>query len=128
MIGDMASRMKANLNIGRSLAGAACAGVIAVLAAGCVGDQQQTQVRAEAAEMVSVMPRNASYDCGDSGSIVVEAATDAVRLTEADGSSYDLPASPPSQASRFGTDGLALVVEEGEALWMKAGKEPVTCR
>ncbi len=120
--------MKANPRMGRRLTKAAFAGTIAFLVTGCVGDQQQTHVRAEAAELASAMPRNATYDCGENGRIRVEGAGSVVRLTESDGSSYDLPASPPQQASRFGSDGLALVVEEGEALWMKAGKEPMTCR
>lgn len=120
--------MTAIYKFGHRLIQAAFGGMIAVLATGCVGDQQQTHARAEAAELASAMPRNATYDCGENGRIRVEGAGSVVRLTESDGSSYDLPASPPRQASRFGGDGLALVVEEGEALWMKAGKEPMTCR
>lgn len=70
----------------------------------------------------------ATYDCGDEGSITVEAMASAVRLVDEQGASYDLPASPPAQASRFGEGNVALVVEGGEALWMKAGREPMTCR
>jgi len=120
--------MKANPKLASRLIQATFAGMIALAVTGCVGDQQQTDARADAAELASVMPRNATYDCGENGRIRVEGAGNVVRLTESDGSSYDLPASPPRQASRFGGDGLALVVEEGEALWMKAGKEPMTCR
>jgi hypothetical protein len=76
----------------------------------------------------STTPANASYDCGAQGRINIARAATGVRLTESDGSSFDLPASPPSQASRFGEEGLALVVENGEALWMKAGATPMTCR
>src|SRR5690606_22723446 len=73
-------------------------------------------------------PRSATYDCGDDGTITVESMTSAVRLVDAEGASYDLPASPPTQANRFGEGNVALVVEGGEALWMKAGREPMTCR
>lgn len=73
-------------------------------------------------------PRLVTYNCGDDGAITVEPMTSAVHLVDTEGASYDLPASPPTQASRFGEGGVALVVEEGEALWMKAGREPVTCR
>jgi len=40
----------------------------------------------------------------------------------------DMPASPPTQHSRFGEAPYALVVEGQEALLMKNGKEPITCR
>lgn len=59
---------------------------------------------------------------------MVQSTQASVRLVEPDGESYVLPASPPTQNSRFGEGGLALVVEGGEALWMKAGSPPVTCR
>lgn len=100
---------------------------LAFLVAACVGDQQ-AQNKGDTVDVMAAIPRQASYDCGNDGRIIVEGASNAVRLTEIDGSSYDLPASPPTQTSRFGEGGLALVVEGGEALWMKAGKEPMTCR
>jgi len=73
-------------------------------------------------------PRLATYNCGEDGAITVEARGRAVHLVDPEGASYDLPASPPTQGSRFGEGSVALVVEDGEALWMKAGREPVTCR
>jgi hypothetical protein len=39
----------------------------------------------------------------------------------------ELAASPPGQQSRYGVNGYALVLEDREALWMKAGKTPLTC-
>lgn len=101
---------------------------LAFLATACVGDQQAQTGQGDASQTIAAIPRHATYDCGDGDRIVIERAGNAVRLTDADGESYDLPASPPSQASRFGEGGLALVVEGGEALWMKAGKQPATCR
>lgn len=99
-----------------------------VLLAACVGDPQAKSGNSEASQSIAAIPRSAAYDCGEGHRIVIERAGNAVRLTDVDGESYDLPASPPSQASRFGEGGLALVVESGEALWMKAGKQPATCR
>ena len=93
-----------------------------------MADDQQVQARQEVADASVAQPRMATYDCGEDGTITVEAMRSAVRLVEAEGSSYELPASPPTQTSRFGEGGLALVVEGGEALWMKAGREPMTCR
>lgn len=97
---------------------------LAVLTA-CVGDQQSGGRDPElAANPVAF----ATFDCGADGTIVLETGRSAVTLTETDGSSYNLPASPPAQTHRFGGDGTALVIEDGEALWMKSGKQPMTCR
>lgn len=101
---------------------------LAILATACVGDPQAQTGHGETSQTIAAIPRQATYDCGEGHRIVIERAGNAVRLTDVDGESYDLPASPPSQASRFGEGGLALVVESGEALWMKAGKQPATCR
>src|SRR5690606_40030004 len=101
---------------------------VALLAAACVGDPQAQIGHGETSQTIAAIPRHATYDCGEGHRIVIERAGNAVRLTDVDGESYDLPASPPSQASRFGEGGLALIVEGGEALWMKAGKQPATCQ
>ncbi|MEO3387181.1 hypothetical protein [Mesorhizobium sp. CAU 1741] len=107
--------------------GALRVGLISVLAvlAACVGDQQSG---GRDAEVAAYPIGSATFDCGDDGLIMLDGNRDAVTLIETDGSSYNLPASPPSQTHRFGDDGMALVVEDGEALWMKAGKQPMTCR
>lgn len=73
-------------------------------------------------------PRRATYKCGSDGTIMVESSGNAVHLVDTEGASYDLPASPPTQYNRFGEGSVALVIEGGEALWMKAGREPQTCR
>lgn len=100
----------------------------ALLLSACVADGQPSRTGAVAPSVSSAQPRHARYDCGGNGTITVEAGAGSVRLTEADGETYDLPASPPNQATRFGEGGYALVAEGREALWMKAGKEPMTCR
>lgn len=48
-------------------------------------------------------------------------------ITGDDGQSIGLPASPAESRARYGSGAYALVLEENEALWMRAGKEPDTC-
>lgn len=98
----------------------------ALLLAGCVSSTLQSQT--SNIEAGSIQPRSASYNCGDNGAITLENTRTMVRLTEADGNSYDLPAAPPAQLSRYGEGLYALVLEGREALWMKSGKEPMTCK
>ncbi len=104
------------------------AGGLALALSACVADSQPGAMPLQAIAVPPSEPASATYDCGADGSITVEAMQSAVRLVEAEGASYDLPASPPTQANRFGEGNVALVVEGGEALWMKAGREPMTCR
>ena len=119
--------MIANPQPGRLAAGILLAvGLVPGLCA-CVADGGSGPGALQIIESGPGQPRLATYDCGQDGAITVEAMQNAVRLVEAEGSSYELPASPPTQASRFGEGNVALVVEGGEALWMKAGREPVTC-
>lgn len=72
-------------------------------------------------------PRVASYDCGDGASITVENLGQAVRVTDTDGSSLELPAAPASQHSRFGAGGDAIVIDGREALLMRGKHTPLTC-
>ena len=137
--------MIANPRSGRPVSGILFAAGLAIGLSACVADGQPGVMSLQAMEagarpqgplsasgpaqaQMQAQPRRATYNCGSDGTITVEAMQGAVRLVEAEGSSYDLPASPPSQASRFGEGNVALVVEGGEALWMKAGREPMTCR
>ncbi len=76
----------------------------------------------------SAGPRSFSYDCGDGASLSIESLGDRVSLTDPEGETVDLPASPPGQASRYGQDAYAVVIGDHDALWMKAGKKPVSCR
>lgn len=96
---------------------------LCVFLSACVSDRPPaTQV------VTNAQPRHATYDCGENGRIVVENMRTAVRLTEPEGEVYDLMAAPPTQASRYDADGMALVLDGPDALWMKAGSEPVDCR
>ena len=109
-----------------SIAGA---GVLA--AAGCTGSGPQQTVG-------SAQPRVATYQCGEDGALRIVNTGASVLLSEdnvapaEDGepveTRFELVAAPPSQRSRYGAEGLALVLEGREALWMKAGKAPLTCR
>lgn len=93
---------------------------------GCVSESSLSTVQTDS---TSQQPRLARYDCGDDGTITLETGRGAVRLVEdATGDAFDLPASPPTQTSRYGEEGYALVVEGREALWMKGNATPMTCR
>lgn len=94
---------------------------------GCVADGGQSPAGPQLASGAS-QTRPVTYNCGEEGALTVMPMSSAVHLVDTQGASYDLPASPPTQTSRFGEGSVALVVEESEALWMKAGQEPVTCR
>jgi hypothetical protein len=118
--------MMMNDKLGRMAKRAAFASALTLLLSGCVADAPQSGQNI--GEGTAAQPRHATYDCGEDGRISVEAGKGAVRLVDAEGEVFDLPASPPSQNTRFGEGGLALVVEGGEALWMQAGKQPLTCR
>jgi hypothetical protein len=80
------------------------------------------------ADTSTAQPPLATYDCGSDGRLTIENHTTSVHVTEPDGTMVDMPASPPTQHSRFGEAPYALVVEGQEALLMKNGKEPITCR
>jgi len=119
--------MTANPHAGRRalhFAPAACF-LLALTACMADGGQSLTPQRLAGAPGES---RLVTYRCDADATIAVRAEAGAVHLVDTEGASYDLPASPPTQANRFGEGSVALVIEQGEALWMKAGREPVTCR
>lgn len=100
--------------------------VLVAMLSGCVSEAETTGATVAAS---TLQPFHGRYDCGENGTISVEANGSFVRLVEEDdGDFYDLPASPPSQGSRFGEGGYALVVEDREALWMKGNSAPVSCQ
>jgi membrane-bound inhibitor of C-type lysozyme len=73
-------------------------------------------------------PGTATYDCGEDGSITVQNLHGSVLVTGPEGDQVELPASPVAQDTRYGQEGYALVLEGQDALYMKAGKTPLTCR
>lgn len=114
------------------------AAAAALAASGCTGGgPSQPQIP-------SNQPRVATYQCGEDGEIrivntgasvvinekTVPSAEESAALVEGGEqgeSRFELVAAPPSQRNRYGADGLALVLEGREALWMKAGSAPLTC-
>ncbi len=115
---------------GRSLLFAAAPALLAGLA-GCTAIEAPETPRAG-------QPRLAGYACDDGSQLRIEGAGSMVRVSllgardaktgeEITPEPVELPASPPGQSTRFGKDGYALVIEGREALYMKAGRVPLTC-
>lgn len=97
----------------------------ALLAAGaCVSGKQSVE---GSAALSDPEPGHATYSCGDLGNLDVDNMRTSVRLTDPDGDNVELPASPADQTSRYGQSPYALLLEGREALYMKDGREPVTC-
>jgi len=124
-------------NRSRLLSGATCLLLApAAVLAGCTAAPTPSASRPS----TPAQPRMAAYRCGEGGEIRIEnfgdmvrvhGPTDAAAANDADGPAeaapVELAAAPPGQRSRYGADGYALVLEGNEALWMKAGKAPLTC-
>jgi hypothetical protein len=74
-------------------------------------------------------PRTATYSCAGGGSMTIENLGGSIRVLDADGGlDEELPASPANQNSRFGAEHDAVVIDGRDALIMKGGHTPVTCR
>ncbi|TKT82835.1 hypothetical protein [Aquamicrobium sp. LC103] len=95
-----------------------------LVVAGCVADSEEKSTQ----EIAQSQPRYATYHCGDSGDMSIENRTNSVTIVDVEGDNISLPASPPTQNNRYGEGGYALVLEGPEALWMKAGREPLNCK
>jgi hypothetical protein len=74
------------------------------------------------------VPTTSVYQCDDAGTLTVVDSGGSVKVTTPSGREIDLPASPPESRSRYGEPPYALIVEGGDALWMKAGKRPLECK
>lgn len=95
-------------------------------ATACTIDQQKRTVAAPAVD-VSSQPATATYSCADGGMITIQNLGASVRILNGADEPLELPASPPTQRSRYGEQPYALVLEGNEALLMKNGAEPLTC-
>ncbi|MFD2056523.1 hypothetical protein ACFSQT_26625 [Mesorhizobium calcicola] len=73
-------------------------------------------------------PRTATYNCADGGRMTIENLGTSVRVLSSDGTSEDLQASPANQNSRYEQAHDAIVIDGREALVMKTGSTPVTCK
>lgn len=76
----------------------------------------------------SCIPAKAAYRCDSGGTLNIERSGSGVAVVAPDGEAVLLPASPAGQNMRYGEPPYALVLESNEALYMKGGAEPVTCR
>lgn len=81
------------------------------------------------AEAGTPQPRMATYTCAGGVKMTIENRGRAIRVLRADGTvEEELPAAPANQTSRFGAEHDAVVIDGREALIMKGGRTPVTCR
>jgi len=74
-------------------------------------------------------PRIATYNCVGGGTMTIENRGSSVRVTSPDGAiDEELPASPVNQSSRFGAEHDAVVIDGSDALVMRGGHTPITCK
>ncbi len=79
-------------------------------------------------DVAAPQPRSATYTCAGGGRITIENLGTSLHVLSPDGTAEDLPASPANQNSRYGAAHDAIVIDGREALVMKGGKTPVTCK
>ncbi|MBZ9849146.1 hypothetical protein LB565_14255 [Mesorhizobium sp. CA14] len=72
----------------------------------------------------------ASYRCGNGGMITIQNLGSSLRVARPDGSTEEFAASPANQSSRYQEAAThdAIVIDGREALVMKRGSTPQTCR
>ncbi len=93
-----------------------------LLPAGCVPQSAQMEEGS-----VSSQPRLAAYHCSDGTSLTVENRGTSVVVDDGGEEKIELPASPTESRHRYGAELYALVLDETQALWMKAGETPASC-
>ncbi|NUS20603.1 MAG: hypothetical protein HOQ25_12570 [Mesorhizobium sp.] len=73
---------------------------------------------------------SATYRCGNGGMITIQNLGSALRVARADGTTEEFAASPANQSSRYqeAVTHDAIVIDGREALVMKRGSTPQTCR
>lgn len=114
-----------------------------VVVAACVSQPQQASQTHKAAaktlndgspvisvtEDRSAQPRMATYSCTNDVTMTIENLGTSIRLRESDDDvEEELPASPANQRSRFGAQHDAVVLDGREALVMRGGRRPITCK
>lgn len=72
----------------------------------------------------------ATYRCGNGGMITIQNLGTALRVVRPDGTTEEFAASPANQSSRYqeAASHDAIVIDGREALVMKRGSTPQTCR
>jgi hypothetical protein len=101
---------------------------LGVLNAACMAQDPASNPTTGGIPDTLAQPALATYSCGEDGSITVQSLGSAVRVLGTDGVAVDLPAAPPTQTARFGGTSQAIVLEDGEALYMVAGKPTLSCQ
>jgi hypothetical protein len=81
-----------------------------------------------AVDDVGPQPRTATYRCANGSTMTINNVGTMVRVVGSDGSSEDLQASPANQTSRYQQAHDAIVIDGREALVMKAGATPMSCK
>jgi len=73
---------------------------------------------------------SATYRCGNGGTITIQNLGSALRVVRADGTTEEFAASPANQNSRYQEAAThdAIVIDGREALVMKRGSTPQTCK
>ncbi|MEQ9224803.1 MAG: hypothetical protein RLO15_00480 [Parvibaculum sp.] len=77
---------------------------------------------------VSAPRGKTTYHCDDGARMTVENRGASVLLTLGDNAPITLPASPADSRIRYGAPPYALLLDHNEALLMKSGAAPNTCR
>ncbi len=72
----------------------------------------------------------ATYRCGNGGMVTIQNLGSALRVVRADGTTEEFAASPANQSSRYqeAVTHDAIVIDGREALVMKRGSTPQTCK
>lgn len=97
-----------------------------LVAMACV--PQNNAPKAAVTDVSAPQPRTATYNCADGGRMTIENLGTSLHVLGSDGTSEDLQASPANQNSRYQQAHDAIVIDGREALVMKAGSTPVTCK
>lgn len=99
----------------------------ALLLSACVADEGPSLSATSSSVSALQPPRYSTYRCDGGDEITIEDFRTSVHVIDTRGVDVELPAAPPSQTTRYGQPGYALVLEEPKALWMVSGKRPVNC-
>ena len=73
-------------------------------------------------------PGSSVYRCDTGQTLRIENRRTSVMIVKSDGTSIELPASPPGSTARYGEPPYALVLDGREALYVETGKTPMNCR
>jgi hypothetical protein len=119
--------MMGNRDLVRSAVRIVAALQLALLVSACVADEGPSLSTTSSGASGLQPPRYSTYRCDGDNEITIEDFRTSVHVIDSRGVDVELPAAPPSQTTRYGQPGYALVLEDPKALWMVSGKRPVNC-